>query len=106
MGGPWDGREASYQQLLKDIAGDKEKSTPGAIFQPKRYLADFLREKLQPVDIVLDFRENGAMILGEFQEGARQPRTALCIIGGVKDIHEEETRVLIQAGALGLGFSV
>ena len=94
VGGVWDGTEALYQTLLKEIADGRP--VPHATLMPKSNLADFLRGMLQPVDVVLDFRENGAMVLGLYQEGPRRPRNALCIIGGVKDIHDEETKVLKQ----------
>ena len=93
-GRAWDGHESSYQRLLKNIANGER--VPDASFKPKSHLAEFLREMLRPVDVALDFRENGALVMGLYQEGSIRPRSALCVIGGVKDLHEEETKVLTQ----------
>lgn len=92
--GAWDGTEASYEHLLKDIAN--EKRVPDASFRPRTQLAELLRDMLKPADVALDFRENGALVMGPYQEGSIRPRSALCVIGGVKDLHEEETKVLTQ----------
>ena len=48
------------------------------------------------IDVVLDFREDGAMVLGGFgeQRPPSRPTAALCVIGGVRDIHQREHDVL------------
>ena len=97
LGGTWDGTEASYERLLKKIVSATP--TGGASFKPRGNLPDILREMLRPVDVALDFRERGAMMLGLHQEGSARPRRALCVIGGVKDLTDEETGALIGACA-------
>ena len=56
---------------------------------------------LKGVDIMLDFCEDGAMVLGRFEDQTQSGRafagSALCVIGGVKDIDDREHDALNKA---------
>lgn len=98
----WTGTEAHYIELIQAIA--KGQMYEGVSHQPydsgrtsSESLSAMVHEMLLSADVVLDFREDGSMVIGRFDD-AQTPsaRSALCVIGGVRDIEQREHGVLNQ----------
>ncbi|CAK9056352.1 unnamed protein product [Durusdinium trenchii] len=99
--GVWTGTEAHYFELIQSIV--KGETYPGVLLQGnssrmalKECLSTLIIQQMPNIDVALDFREDGAMVLGGFgeQRPPSRPTAALCVIGGVRDIHQREHDVL------------
>ena len=98
----WSGAESHYCELIQAIARGEEYQ--GVSHQPyNRYvpasdtLSTMVHKMLESVDVMLDFCENGSMVLGrldDVQTTGQSPASALCVIGGVKDIEDSEHAIL------------
>ena len=99
--GVWTGTEAHYFELMESLV--KGQSHQGVLLQPfnRKTLKESLSaliEQMPNIDVVLDFREDGHSVMCSFeQKEQKAPRPvtgALCVIGGVRDIHAREHDVL------------
>lgn len=98
----WSGAESHYCDLIQAVARGEEYQ--GVSHQPyNRYvpasdtLSMMVHKMLESVDVMLDFCENGSMVLGrldDVQTTGQSPASALCVIGGVKDIEDSEHAIL------------
>lgn len=93
--GAWNGKEDHYVTLVQSIV--KGDACAGAVHRPRTMRLDdclfAFRPILRDVDAVLDFSEHGTMAFGTFPT-MTATKSALCVIGGVKDILLREHEVL------------
>ena len=95
--GAWNGKEDHFVTLLQSML--KGEAFAGALHRPRTTtLRDCLlafRPILGDVDAVLDFSEHGTMAFGSFPK-TTATKSALCVIGGVKDIFQREHELLSE----------
>eukprot|EP00931_Biecheleriopsis_adriatica_P104929 TRINITY_DN79542_c0_g1_i1.p1 TRINITY_DN79542_c0_g1~~TRINITY_DN79542_c0_g1_i1.p1 ORF type:complete len:911 (+),score=183.01 TRINITY_DN79542_c0_g1_i1:49-2733(+) len=101
LGRAWDGSEAKYKDILLSVQAGED--LVGASWEAPEHggiLRDCLRPLLRGYDLLLELREEGTVILGDFgtsssSEGIRkQPLRTLCVIGGVRDVSPREQEAI------------